>query len=61
MNEGKDVAVGISAVVLGKTLEAHGLTPLRRFFGGALHVAGCLYLVKKSIDFIFNRNKETSR
>ena len=61
MSEGKDVAVGISAAILGGALSKYGLTPLGRFLGGAAHVAGCLYLVKKSIDFIFNRNKETSR
>ena len=61
MSEGKDVAVGISAIVLGEALREHGLTPLGRFFGGAMHVAGCLYLAKRALDMIFNKNREASR
>ena len=61
MSEGKDVAVGISALLLSNALKEHGLTPWERFLGGVVNVAGYIYLLKKGIDSIFNRNKEASR
>ena len=61
MSEGKYVAAGISAALLGNALKEYGLTPWGRFFGGVVNAAGCLYLVKKGLELIFNRNTEASR